>query len=431
MILLILILDSKILSADGAFVGITKIKTSSKSTAILPAVPSFRRNRIFSSILLSSPSSVTSDNLDSDSERNRQKQVQEQSSSTTIKKRRRRHVSLLVCPAQFCVPDDYTVLFETIKEQLLLLNNNNNNNTDIIELGTCVVCPLPRTEWIKVSKQLPTKNFIQGTLNVQDTLDWYFNSIEAAASTIVSTEMMNGYTFTQDNNNKDENDIDNTICIIGHSIGGWVARAYLGGMSLSSTSISKILIKSCTSLITLGTPHINSPTGLVDQTRGLINSIDATVTCSPQYITNTLGIDITCVCSNGISASIFPLNIEQLIAIGSYVPLVGPSILQFSNSNINDEKDIESSSDNTKREVAGNGGSGSGDGIVPIQLAFLSKPSKHVIIQKCLETNDIVRHSHVLPTPWNLLNGYQSSILLPYPSYVSSGVVSQWIQYIK
>jgi hypothetical protein len=39
----------------------------------------------------------------------------------------------------------------------------------------------------------------------------------------------------------------------------------------------------------------------------------------------------------------------------------------------------------------------------------------------------------VLPTPWNLLDGYAPSIGLPdsYRSYVSNGVVQQWIKYLQ
>ena len=117
----------------------------------------------------------------------------------------KRRVSILVCPAQFCVPDDYQVLFQNLKDQSDGLN---------IELGSTVVAPLPRTEWIKVARQLPTRNFWDATLPVHKTLGWYFDAMEDALSEILAMEGP-----------------DAEVCIIGHSIGGWVARAFLGGLS--------------------------------------------------------------------------------------------------------------------------------------------------------------------------------------------------------
>ena len=112
-------------------------------------------------------------------------------------------VSILVCPAQFCVPDDYQVLFQNLR------------STECnVQVGTTIVAPLPRTEWIKVAKQLPTKNFWDATLPVHETLSWYFDAMESGLSEIFAKEGP-----------------DANVCIIGHSIGGWVARAYLGGLS--------------------------------------------------------------------------------------------------------------------------------------------------------------------------------------------------------
>jgi hypothetical protein len=113
-------------------------------------------------------------------------------------------ISILVCPAQFCVPDDYQVLFQNLQSTAECN----------VQVGTTVVAPLPRTEWIKVAKQLPTKNFWDATLPVHETLGWYFDAMEAGLSEIFAKEGP-----------------DANVCIIGHSIGGWVARAYLGGLS--------------------------------------------------------------------------------------------------------------------------------------------------------------------------------------------------------
>jgi hypothetical protein len=117
--------------------------------------------------------------------------------------KKKKKLAVLLCPAQFCVPLDYTELLDTIQTQY----------TDVDIVATRVA-PLPRTEWIKVAKQLPTKDFIDANLSVERTLDWYFDAIEEGLAQLFS-----------------EGGEDVEVCLLGHSIGGWVARAYLGGLS--------------------------------------------------------------------------------------------------------------------------------------------------------------------------------------------------------
>lgn len=284
-------------------------------------------------------------------------------------------VAVLVCPAQFCVPNDYSVLFEKLADLDL-----------DVDIGACRVAPLPRTEWIKVARQLPTKAFLEARLPVKKTLDWYFTAIDKAISDIFAEEGP-----------------DVNLCIIGHSIGGWVARAYLGGLGLSSTAAHRMAVELCTSLITLGTPHISPEDALVDQTRGLLRAIAESPDCKPQALVDK-GIDITCVCSSGLSGNFISMNVEELVAASSYLPLLGRI-------------------DSTVK----------GDGIVPLDLAFMEEPARRVILEECALTKLPIRHSHVVPTPWNLIDGYAESIILPgaYPSYVSEGVIQQWAQYIR
>jgi hypothetical protein len=128
------------------------------------------------------------------------------SSSRERPQREKRRVSILLCPAQFCVPADYEVLWEQLQIQQQL--------SSTITIGTTVVAPLSRTSWIQVAKAVPTPAFLSSQLPVHSTLDWYFEAIEQGLAEIYAKD---GPTAN--------------ICIIGHSIGGWVARAYLGGCS--------------------------------------------------------------------------------------------------------------------------------------------------------------------------------------------------------
>ena len=282
-------------------------------------------------------------------------------------------IAVLICPAQFCVPADYEKLGDLLK-------------TKNPSISTCKVSPLPRTEWIKVAKQLPTKSFLEASLSCYKTLDWYFDAMETALSEIFAEE-----------------GTDIKICILGHSIGGWVARAYLGGLSGSSTAVYKLAKKQCSSFITLGTPHSSPDSALVDQTRGLLKEVEGTQECTAKALSEG-GIDLTCVISSSVSGNILTTDLEEIVAVTSYFPLTG----RFGS-------DVR------------------GDGIIPTDLAFMEDPARRITIEKCSETGSSVRHAHVLPTPWNLWNGSAPSLPLPddFVWYGSESVVDQWVQFIK
>ena len=272
------------------------------------------------------------------------------------------------------------------------------------------MCDLPRTEWIKVAQQLPTQNFVLAQLPVEPTLYWYFQAIEMSLNNIIAAEQLYRTSQNGNNRNDDEEEEAFSICIIGHSIGGWVARAYLGGLSLSSSAIYAYAKQHISSFITLGTPHISPSTALVDQTRGLLAAIEDATTCTPQSLIDTscnyrsVPLEITCVGSSAISGKFVTTNIEELVAASSYLPLTGK----------------------------GNGVIG--DGIVPLELAFLDHPAKRIEIRECQRTQQPIRHCHVVPTPWNLIDGYAPSIALSsdtFPSYISDGVVQQWAHCIR
>ncbi len=67
---------------------------------------------------------------------------------------------------------------------------------------------------------------------------------------------------------------ETTICMLGHSIGGWVLRSYIGEVLGEERALRQV-----SSLVTLGTPHqpppSSSPLSRIDQTRGLLSNINA------------------------------------------------------------------------------------------------------------------------------------------------------------
>jgi hypothetical protein len=94
-----------------------------------------------------------------------------ESSDISPSTRPQRKVAILLCPAQFCVPADYTSLLSSIASSSPHLPAN-------VQIVSTATAPLPRTEWIKVAKQLPTRKFVEANLDVTETLGWYFDAIE-------------------------------------------------------------------------------------------------------------------------------------------------------------------------------------------------------------------------------------------------------------
>lgn len=178
-------------------------------------------------------------------------------------------------------------------------------------------------------------------------------------------------------------------------------------MFRSSTAISKIAVEGnmVSSFITLGTPHESPETALVDQTRGLLREIAETPSCSSSTLVNERGIDVTCICSSSLPGNFLTTNVEEFVAASSYLPLLGK----------------------TDASVKG-------DGIVPLDLAFMEEPARKVVLPECPTTGRPIRHIHVLPTPWNLWDPSAKSIELDdadATSYVSPDIVAQWSQYIR
>lgn len=299
------------------------------------------------------------------------------------KKAKVKPVAVLVCPAQFCVPADYEAFLHTLQQ---------NAPPNLSISSSSRVARLPRTEWIKVTKQILSTDFFSANLDNSKTLSWYFDAIDQGLADILSEA---------------EEDLDDLeICIIGHSIGGWVARSYLGGLGRRSTSVYRSTLERCRSLVTLGTPHKSPETALVDQTRGLLRAVEETEGCSAEGLAK-YGISVTCVGGTSVEGKFLTNDLEEIVATTSYLPLVGDWTKVL------------------KGEVTG-------DGIIPRDLAFMDGCAKRVEVEKCSITGNNVRHAHVLPTPYNLWAPAEPSISLPeeFCWYGSEGVIDQWIDYI-
>lgn len=107
------------------------------------------------------------------------------------------------------------------------------------------VAAVKRWQWGLNARGMFTKAYWQNTLTPSPTLNWYFEHVTNAFQLL-------------------REDYEGPISILGHSAGGWLARAYLSSLG-SHMPIA--------SLVTLGTPHEPPPEGRPDQTRGLLKYV--------------------------------------------------------------------------------------------------------------------------------------------------------------
>uniref|UniRef100_A0A6N2NKD5 GPI inositol-deacylase n=1 Tax=Salix viminalis TaxID=40686 RepID=A0A6N2NKD5_SALVM len=112
-----------------------------------------------------------------------------------------------------------------------------------------VVAKVSRFDWLRNAAGLVDPNYWSGSLRPRPVLDWYLKRIDEAVQE--AKEQAQGQ----------------TLSLIGHSAGGWLARVYMEEFGQLDVSL----------LLTLGTPHLPPPKGVpgvIDQTRGLLYYVE-------------------------------------------------------------------------------------------------------------------------------------------------------------
>ena len=252
--------------------------------------------------------------------------------------------SVVIAPAQFGVPKDY----DGVKKQLL-------------ERGhpKVEVAQLTRLDWLRITPSILKEEFWTGNLTPTPTLDFFYEGLDAAFE-----------------------EVTGDVAIVGHSIGGWVARAYVAE---KSRNVAKI--------VTLGTPHLASENG-VDQTRGLVDYINANYPADSRMCC-VVGNTSTAMSLNDLlqkepwTGERSPL-LESLVALPSYAVIAGEFQDPFSLR---------------------------GDGLIPIDAALLPG-TQRLILPEC-------HHSGFIPTALD-------SIQLPdsYQWYGSPSMLAQWADFL-
>ncbi|CAM9221502.1 unnamed protein product [Phaeothamnion confervicola] len=191
---------------------------------------------------------------------------------------------ILLCPAQLSIPEDYGDMI-----------------AELATRGHAVYCaPLTRLGWVtNLAPSFFSADYWQCKLQPATTLGFYYDAIDAALAglTAASSDAAGFH-------------------LVAHSIGGWVARAWLAERC-SDADRKRVL-----SLTTLGSPNTPPPPGAlllakVDQTRGLLTYID-------ENFPGTFYGDVSymSVIGTGVKGKI-PGSIEEMIAWTSYFALSG------------------------------------------------------------------------------------------------------------
>ena len=252
----------------------------------------------------------------------------------------------IIFPAQLSTAEDYEELSASIEK--LSFNGIR-----------CYAAPLSRIDW--PAGLLPSffsKEYFVGALKPVETLAFYLKRIDEAVALALN----------------DHGDKDVEISLVGHSIGGWIARAWL------SEWCAPAVRDKVRSVVTLGSPHNPPPSDSLfakfDQTRGLLSHINSNYPGA--YESN---VKYTSVIGSEVTGDLNIFKTENLLAYVSYLFLCGE-------------------------------GPAGGDGIIPVATSQLPGATDVVL--------DGVRHSNFVPT-------IQKSLKLPVKWYGSSDVVEQWI----
>jgi pimeloyl-ACP methyl ester carboxylesterase len=270
---------------------------------------------------------------------------------------------VIIAPAQFGVPKDYT----SIATQLEARGHR------------VFVAPLTRFSWLRIAPATFTPAFWQGALRPVPTLNFYFEALDACFAAVDK-----------------ECGPDTAVTIIGHSIGGWAVRAYLGER-MGEERVRRRVAR----VVTLGTPHNPPPLGSalakVDQTRGLLSYINKAFPfgspLDPEQIVCVAGSATTTSDLSELTRSAVwdgerrrSKLLERLVALPSYAALCGAAF------------------------------GVQGDGLIPIQTALLGGGCKSLILEGA-------HHSGFIPTALD-------SIQLPdeYAWYGSPEQLAVWAE---
>ncbi len=157
--------------------------------------------------------------------------------------RHQRQHSLQLCAAK-------TTTTPTPARSIVILPGLGNAANDYAKLADAMcgmgmyvtTANVARVDWLRNAAGLRDPAYWRGTLQPRPTVDWYLEKIAAAVED--AKRATDGAPVT----------------LLAHSAGGWLGRVYM--KDFDRTGIDR--------MVSLGSPHLPPPPGVVDQTRGIL-----------------------------------------------------------------------------------------------------------------------------------------------------------------
>ncbi|CEM09753.1 unnamed protein product [Vitrella brassicaformis CCMP3155] len=254
---------------------------------------------------------------------------------------------VLICPAQLGISEDYLDMISELNARGY----------------PAYAVDLKRLDWLELIPSSLTLAYWQGKLEPSKVLQFYYRALRRSVTSVREAHP------------------EQRMHLVGHSIGGWIVRAFLAEEYDDDERASLF-----TSLTTLGTPHnpppADSPFAQFDQTRGLLTYI------ADNYpgAFHSDHINYNSVVGASVKGGLGEGGLEGLLAYASYLALCGE-------------------------------GDTTGDGVVPQSTALLPGSSTMVL--------EDVKHSGFVPS-------LGPSIKIPgFRWYGTPDVVDQWIELLE
>eukprot|EP00614_Pseudopedinella_elastica_P029200 CAMPEP_0172632430 /NCGR_PEP_ID=MMETSP1068-20121228/184317_1 /TAXON_ID=35684 /ORGANISM="Pseudopedinella elastica, Strain CCMP716" /LENGTH=599 /DNA_ID=CAMNT_0013443829 /DNA_START=97 /DNA_END=1896 /DNA_ORIENTATION=+ len=232
---------------------------------------------------------------------------------------------------------------------------------DVVGLAACLrrrgfsdvtVCPVDRSDWLRVLGGLLDPSFWAGNATVAGpAFRWY---TERAQKTIEEAQARVAAEGSEGQGDESSGSTsDGRVLVIGHSAGGWLARATMlqAGPAWARQNVL------C--LATLGTPHAAPPPGVPDMTRGVLVNLNAAAPGAALAGTDGelgCGVGYVTVAGDAIAGDAqAPRSSPESIAFGSY------------------------------EMVCGEGQGVKGDGVVPVCAAHLGPRSPDAAVKSSVQ----------------------------------------------
>lgn len=124
--------------------------------------------------------------------------------------------------------------------------------------SSVAVVPIARSDWVNVGRGLSDMSFLRGDAQPEGpAFAWYIAKARATVERACAARTA-----------EHGPDADPRVVLIGHSAGGWLARA------LCTTAGDEWALRHVRGIVTLGAPHASPPVDVVDQTRGTIPNVN-------------------------------------------------------------------------------------------------------------------------------------------------------------